>query len=56
MHDLEMSRSRQWYIGLARSYTIVDVQVTDEGGRDKEFPECLFCWLWQTHKNIQVNV
>ena len=27
---------------MGKSNTFVDVQVTDEGGRDKEFPECLF--------------
>ena len=26
---------------MGKSYTFVDVQVTDEGGRDQEFPECL---------------
>ena len=31
---------------MGKSYTFVDVQVTDEGGRDQEFPECLFGMLW----------
>ena len=26
---------------MGKSYTIVDVQVTDEDGRDQEFSECL---------------
>ena len=26
---------------MGKSYTFVDVQVTDEGERDYEFPECL---------------
>ena len=26
---------------MGKSYIFVDVQVTDEGGRDYEFPDCL---------------
>ena len=30
------------FFNIGESYTIVDVRVTDEGGRDKECPEYLF--------------
>ena len=29
---------------MGKSYTFVDLQVTDEGGRDYKFPECLFAY------------
>ena len=33
---------RQYFtFNIKKSYTFVDVQVTDEGKRDYEFPECL---------------
>ena len=33
---------RQYFIfNMGKSYTVVDVQVTDEGVRDYEFPECV---------------
>ena len=53
----KLDRTDQWrhkqYVNIWRltweikkSYIFMVVQVTDEGGRDYEFPECFLALLW----------
>ena len=38
----DVTKIRQYFtFNMGTSYTFVDVQVTDEDGRNYEFPECL---------------
>ena len=34
---------------MGKSYTIVDIQVTDEGGWYYEFPECLLILMYMSN-------